>query len=592
MPGVWLVRHGWWRMREDARRAALSRARPRPQWAGVGRPVAPAGTKLPVAFAVFILALAAVAACGCGGDSSSGGTPTASSPAAAPRPGGTFRYPLQFDVDSLLPGRIVNSPEVAHQIYEGLVAYERREDGRFVTVPCLAESWEANADATVWTFRLRRGVRFQEPVGSEVTAGDVVAVYRYSALRSNRSLTAYMNAILRGTRRDGTVPRGRMDDLGVEALDRYTVRFTLKQPFAAFPDTVGGVAGWVWPVDYLERVGREAFEQRPVGTGPFVVSRRVPGRYIDLVRNPGWWDASSGRPYLESVHFVVFKSVIAQLRAFQQGLLDFTPVPQGQIPASKALPQVESGEWIPVVLPNLITAYVCFDMRDSVVGGEAGLPLRRAIDAAIDRRAVVQAASDGLFVPQTGLVPPVFAGWEEQPPQDRDPSEAERLAAEAGRPRLTLAFAEDRVGAAVAEYVREVCAAAGIELVLQSITWEEWLALFGQGRGPAFYLTGWLADYPSYDNFLYDMYVSSLSPFTSGTSYSDPDVDRLLTLARATADPGTHLDLSRRAAHEILADKTVLPLFEFADYRLLSSRIGGFSVSPMYGVDAWKLWLR
>ena len=64
----------------------------------------------------------------------------------------------------------MDSPEVAHQLFEGLVAYETREDGEIATVPCLAESWEANGDATVWTFRLRRGVRFQPPVDREVTA--------------------------------------------------------------------------------------------------------------------------------------------------------------------------------------------------------------------------------------------------------------------------------------------------------------------------------------------------------------------------------------------------------------------------------------
>ena len=49
------------------------------------------------------------------------------------------------------------------------------------TVPCLAESWSGNSDATVWTFKLRRGVMFQAPVSREVTAADVVADLRYLA---------------------------------------------------------------------------------------------------------------------------------------------------------------------------------------------------------------------------------------------------------------------------------------------------------------------------------------------------------------------------------------------------------------------------
>jgi peptide/nickel transport system substrate-binding protein len=547
-----------------------------------------------LALSSLLLALlcAAAVAAGCGG-SGTVDAAAAPSPATAPRSGGTFAYPLQVDVDSLLPFRARDSIEVPHQIFEGLVAYETRADGTVVTSPCLAESWVAGHDATVWTFRLRRGVRFQQPVGREVTAADVVAAFRFSALSRNHALAAYMYAIVEGTDREGHVPASRADRLGVEALDRYTVRFTLKHPFAAFADTLGGASGWVWPVDYLERVGPEGFEAQPVGTGPFVVSRRVRGEYIDLTRNPGWWNAASGRPYLESVHFQVFKSVAAELQAFQQGFLDYTWVPQGQVAASRSLPQVQDGEWVPVVLPQEAAGYVCFDMDDAVTGGEQGLALRRAIDAVIDRRALVAEAGPGVLIPQTGLVPRVFPGWEdEQPAQALDLGSARELHVQAGRPALTLTFAQDRLGASVAEYIRGQCAAAGISVRLKQIPWDRWQVMFGRERIPDFYLTGWASDYPGYDNFLYEPFVSSLSSFSLGTGYADPDVDRLLTLARSTTDRAAHLDLSRRAAHEILADKPVLPLFEFADYRLLNARIGGFSVDPMYGVDTWKLWVK
>ena len=543
--------------------------------------------------AVVLVAVTVLSCTGCAGSPATGAASAAASPAATPRAGGTFDYPLRFDVNSLLPFEVVESPEVAHQIFEGLVAYEAGADGRLATVPCLAESWEANADATVWTFHLRRGVRFQEPVGRELTAADVVADFRYTALDSNDALPAYMNAAIRGTDDDGHVSVAHQDRLGVRALDRYTVRFTLKRSFATFPDTLGGAFGWVWPVDYLRRVGREGFQEQPVGTGPFVVSRRVVGKYIDLRRNPGWWNAASGQPYLEAVHFEVFKSVTAELRAFQEGLLDYTFVPQGQVEASRSLPRVASGEWTPLVLPVEATGYACFNMTAPAARGAAGLTLRRAVDAAIDREALARAVSDGVYVPQTGVVPPCFAGWEaEQPPQPYDPAAARALYEQAGSPSLTLTVGQDRLGDAVAAYMQEACRAAGIDLRVRTIPWESLVARIGEGRAPAFFLMGWAGDYPSYDNFLYEPYLSALSPYTLGTCYSDPEVDRLLTLARSTADPAQHLDLSRRAAHEVEGDKPVLPLFEYAEYRLLDSRIGGFTVSPLYGLDAWKLWVK
>jgi ABC-type transport system substrate-binding protein len=219
--------------------------------------------------------------------------------------------------------------------------------------------------------------------------------------------------------------------------------------------------------------------------------------------------------------------------------------------------------------------------------------VRKAIDATIDRAALVAAVSDGVHIPQSGLVPPVFGGWEnEQPADSFDLDEARRLYEEAGKPHIEVLYWEDRQGAAVADYLRQSCAAAGITLSSRAVATDEWFALFEDGTPPAVYLTGWLADYPGYDNFLYEPFLSSLSSISLGTGYADPAVDRLLTLARSTADPARHLDLSKRAAHEILNDKPVLPLFEFADYRLLSARVRGFSVSPTYGVDAWKLWVK
>ena len=340
------------------------------------------------------------------------------------------------------------SAAVAHEIYEGLVAYETRADGNVVTVPCLAQSWSANADATVWTFRLRRGVRFQAPVDREVTAADVVADYRFAADPSAKAAAAYMYAIIKGTDDNGLAASADAGSLGVEALDRYTVRFTLKQPFADFPETLGNPGAWVWPVDHLRRVGRMAFEMRPVGTGPFVLSRRVRNEYIDLARNPTWWNAPSGQPYLQSVHFQVFGSVSSELLAFQKGLVDYTWVPQGQVAASRSLPQVKSGEWEPRSLPAPGMRYVAFNMNDAVVGGERGLPIRQAIAGAVDRKSLVAAVYDGVYLPQTGLVPPVLAGWNEGTPAapPYDLAKAAKLYRAAGSPFVQITVQRATIG--------------------------------------------------------------------------------------------------------------------------------------------------
>ena len=171
---------------------------------------------------------------GCGGSASGAADDTTG---ATPKQGGTYNYPLSVDPGSFDPAiaQTLDGWAVLHQLYEGLVRWEEQPDGTMKTVPCLAESWSGSSDATVWTFKLRRGVLFQEPVSREVTAADVVADLHYLADPVRESAMTYMYAPIEGTDGDGVAGAG---PLGVEAVDHYTVRFTLKHPFSEFPDTL------------------------------------------------------------------------------------------------------------------------------------------------------------------------------------------------------------------------------------------------------------------------------------------------------------------------------------------------------------------
>ena len=120
---------------------------------------------------------------------------------------------------------------------------------------------------------------------------------------------------------------------------------------------------------------------------------------------------------------------------------------------------------------------------------------------------------------------------------------------------------------------------------------EKLAALLGMSRMPPVFLSGWLADYPAAANFHFNLLEEPQSPSGSGTSYSDKDVDRLLSPRRSTTDVGRRYDLDRRAAAEIMADLPLIPLIEFIDFRLLSTGLAGFSVDPLCGVDTRKLWV-
>ena len=126
--------------------------------------------------------------------------PPAMPPAATPKQGGTYNYPLAANRGSFDPAilQTLDGWAVLHQMYEGLVRWEEQPDGTMKTVPCLAQSWSGNTDATVWTFQLRRG-QVPGAVSREVTAADVVADLRYLADPAHESQMTYMYMPIKGT---------------------------------------------------------------------------------------------------------------------------------------------------------------------------------------------------------------------------------------------------------------------------------------------------------------------------------------------------------------------------------------------------------
>jgi len=552
----------------------------------------PVSTRSVFLAVLLVLALIVPVACGDAGsgDDSTGSGDALAGSAEAPKAGGTYNYPLQGDPGSFDP--MIQQPgdgyAVLHQMYEGLVRYEEQADGSVVTAPCLAESWSANADARVWTFRLRRGVLFHPPVSREFTAADVVADLRYIAAPERRSQIAYMLVGIKGVDGQGYATG---EEFGVEAVDRYTVRFTLKHPFSEFPDTLGTGAFWVWPADHLKKVGSEAYARHPVGTGPYLFRKWDPGVSIDLVRNPQWWDTSGG-PYIDTLHYEVFSSITSMMLAFQKGEIDWTSVPEGQAAASRTLPQVESGTWALVTTPRLGLRYLCFNMDDAVVGGVQGLPLRRALAYACDRQAVSDASSGGVFLPATGLLPPGVPGSGDVPDAYRhDPAEAREILEGLSPVTLRLAWPIGQQQDGTIEALTEDLAGVGVTVKTRGLAMDEYIEYVLADKAQL-YLAGWIADYPSPDTFLYLLFESGESPYSHGTGYADPEVDALLAEARAETDGALRRQRYAEAQRLILADVPEIPLIVFADARLLNDRVAGLRFDSMGWADLWRAWVR
>lgn len=178
-------------------------------------------------------------------------------------------------------------------------------DADLNAVPVLAESWEPNDNADVWTFNLRQGVTFHD--GTEMTAEDVVATFN-GPLSEGNAASAY-----------GTYAFSAGNAV---AVDDYTVEFSLDSPNAAFPFFVSSdnYNAAILPASFWAGYEEGSYEQSFIGTGPWINESFEPGVSAAYVKNEDYWGDNAAQPDRMEVTFVADDA--AAVTAFQEGRLD------------------------------------------------------------------------------------------------------------------------------------------------------------------------------------------------------------------------------------------------------------------------------
>jgi peptide/nickel transport system substrate-binding protein len=307
--------------------------------------------------------------------------------------------------------------------------------GQLEAVPGVAESWKRIDDRTV-EFALRKGVKFHN--GDEMTADDVVFSFSRERMfgpdydiTSNKTL--FTSVLIRdsvdGKKLPPEVPavaKRLMPALEkVEAVDKYTVRFTNRTPDVTLEGRLGRMGSDI--------ISRRAFEEAkswmdwsrtPVATGPYKVREFVPDQSLVMDAHDDYW---GGRPPLKSVRMVVVPEVATRINGLLAGQFDFIcDVPPDQIPGIEKNAKFE-------VLGSTIVNHrlTVFDKNHPRL---ADPRIRQAFTHAIDRKAIVEALWSGRTRVPAGLqwdfYGPMFV--ENWTVPDYDLAKAKQLLKEAG----------------------------------------------------------------------------------------------------------------------------------------------------------------
>jgi peptide/nickel transport system substrate-binding protein len=294
----------------------------------------------------------------------------------------------------------------------------------------LAQSWDRVGD-TAYIFRLRQGVRWQPkpPVnGRELTADDVKYTYeRFLATKGNPNR-----------------PLLEMVDK-VEAPDKYTVKFTLKEPNAWFVDRLASTSTWIVARECVEKYGDLKKWESVVGTGPWMLDRYEPGARISFVRNPTCF--YPGLPYVDAVELTINPDPSAALALFLAGKLDFGPeygmtLRRGDVAAAKK----KLGHWwLPLQTREFLVPSGRITAMKLDQDPVKDVRVRRAIATADNWREILERnpLAQGKGAPSP-VIPAALKEWsvpiKELPPEGQklyeplDPAGAKQLLTAAGYP--------------------------------------------------------------------------------------------------------------------------------------------------------------
>jgi peptide/nickel transport system substrate-binding protein len=420
--------------------------------------------------------------------------------------------------------------------------------------PELAESLE-QPDPLTYVARLRRGVLFHN--GRELTAEDVVYTFR-SFLDPKFGGRSGAYRVL----------------AAVDPVDRYTVKFTLKEPFAAF--RINLVMGIVQAGSGTANV------RQPIGTGPYKLSEFVPDDRLVLEPFDRYWQ---GAPRNEGVILKVVPDDTMRGLELRKGTADLVV---NDISPDIVWQLREEGRLQVVTAPGSDYAYIGVNLKDPVL---SRLEVRRAIAHAIDREAIVQHLRRELALPAAGIVPPMSWAFERDVYRiEHDPEEAQRLLDAAGYPdpdgdgprtrfTITLRTSTTEVYRLQAAAIQHDLARVGIRLDVRST---ETLTLFTDiARGNFQMYTAVFVGVTDPDMLRRVFHSSQWPPAgLNRVFYSNPEVDRLIDAAAQVTDEAQRRAFYSRAQQITSRELPYIPLWYRVNVAVAQPEVRGVSLSP------------
>lgn len=433
------------------------------------------------------------------------------------------------------------SEEVNRHIYDGLVEFDEHLNIK----PALAYKWTVSKDGLVWTFYLRKGIKFHS--GAEFDAYAVKKNFDRIITKRLRRTALYKPFIKE-----------------IKVVDKYTVQFILKIPFGAFLHHLAHGAGLILDPTYIDK--NADIKHHPSGTGPFIFKEWIPGDHITLVANKNYW---KGKPKIDKIIFKTIPEDTSRTMMLETGELDIAErVSPFDIPRLK-----KNKDIVVSITPSLRVIYILMNTQKEIF---KDVRVRQALNYAVDREAICKNILKGLAEPANGPLAPLTWGYADIKKYTYDPEKAKKLLAEAGwkdvdgdgilekdgkKFIVQLATPHGRylMDYKVAEAVQGYLSNIGIKAKLWTADWATYLARLRKPVDKATHelaLLGWAPSTGDADWVLRPLFATNMWAPIGGNRafYSNKEVDKLIEEGMKTVDPKKRAEVYRKAQKIIIHD--------------------------------------
>ncbi len=493
------------------------------------------------------------------------------------------RNPNSFVESSIGDARRLNpviandsaSGTINDHVFSGLVKYDKD----IKIVGDLAERWQISNGGKTITFFIRKGVKWHD--GVEFTAED--CLFTYKRLMDPNVATPYSSSY--------------MDVAKAEVVDKYTFRVTYKEPFS--PALESWAAGMI-PKHLLDGkdINTDAFNRRPIGTGPYKFKQWIAGQKIVLEANNDFFE---GRPNIDQFVYRIIPDSTTMFQELLSGGVDMMGLTPLQYLRKSETRRIKEN-YKKLRYPANAFTYMGYNLTSPLF---QDIKVRQALSYAINRQNIIDGLLLGLGKPCTG--PFSYVSWAYNPnvkSYDYNPGLATRMLAEEGwkdgngdgvlekngRPfRFTILTNQgntERIRSA--EIIQQNLKAIGIDVTIRVMEWQAFLEQIDKRSFEAMIL-GWSL---GRDPDIYDIWHSSKTRKGEYNfiGYKNAEVDRLLVEGRRTFDIEKRKKIYYRI-HAILAEEQPYSFLYVPDaLPIVHKRFKGIEVAPlgiMYNFIDW-----